>query len=117
MYQVQQLTDDFKQRFTVTLLDGNVITFQLEYKPLQRGWFITLLNYGDFNLYNTRLVTSPNMLNQFRNVIPFGLKCEVQQNDEPTLQQDLLSERVKLYVLTPAEVAAFGDFLSGQASA
>lgn len=83
------------------------------YRPIQQGWFINELVYGDFILRGIRIVNSPNMLNQWRNKLPFGLACFTQGNREPSLQQDFSSEAAKLYVLTQAEVQEFSEYLTG----
>lgn len=116
MLRINELTDEFKQKHTLVLPDGTSFTMIIEYKPLQTGWFITSLTYGEFQIYNLRVVTSPNMLHQYRNQIPFGLACFVQEDQEPMLQQDFSSSRAKAYVLTEEEVDLYEDFLSGQAA-
>lgn len=113
MQQITQLTDDAKQKATVILDDGSSITINIEYKPLQLGWFITELSYKTFDLQGFRIVTSPNLLRQFKNLIPFGLACFVQQNDEATQQQDFLSGRATLFVLSAQEVVDYEAILSG----
>lgn len=113
MLRINRVTNAALQQQTLTLDDGTSFSFTLYYRPLQRGWFITNLTYGDFILAEMRVVNSPNMLNQWRNKLPFGLSCLTAGNREPTLQEDFQSEAAKLYVLTHAEVDEFAEYLTG----
>jgi hypothetical protein len=114
---IQQFSAEPKQLITMILSDGSRFSIDVEYKPLQYGWFIVSLVYGDFSVSNLRIVTSPNMLYQFRNLIPFGLACFTEQNQEPTFTQDFASGRSKLYVLSAAELVVYEDILNGQVTA
>jgi hypothetical protein len=114
MYQILQITEDALQDFNLVLLDGSTIQLEIYYRPMQYGWFINSLVYASasFTLQGVRITNSPNMLNQFRNVIPFGLACYTQNNREPTQQQDFSSGASQLYILTAAEAAQYAELLS-----
>lgn len=112
MLRIQRITNAALQAQTLVLDDGTSFSITLYYRPLQRGWFINELKYGDFVLNGVRVVNSPNMLNQWRNKLPFGLACFTEGNREPTLQQDFVTEAAKMYVLTAAEVAEFAEYLT-----
>jgi hypothetical protein len=113
MYNVQQITTNAKQIQTLKLPDGTAITISLEYKAMQYGWFLTSLVYGNFEVKNLRIVTSPDLLYQWKNKIPFGLACTSTGNFEPVAQEDFSSGRCKMYILTSSEVAAYEDYLNG----
>ena len=83
---------------------------------MQYGWFITSLVYGSFTLNGIRISNSPNILNQFRNQIPFGLACYSTNNREPMLQYDFSSGASILYILDQAETQEYADILSGTAT-
>lgn len=114
MYQVQNVTDDARQKHNLALPDGNVIQLQFHYAPMQFGWFIDSIIYGGgaFTLNGLRICNSPNLLHQFRNQIPFGLGVTTIGGREPTQQQDFSSQAARLFILTPEEVEAFYDYLS-----
>lgn len=112
MLLVQHVTNDALQQQTLVLDDGTSFSIQMYYRPIQQGWFINSLVYGAFTLNGMRIVNSPNMLNQWRNKLPFGLACFTDGNREPTLQQDFSSTAAKLYVLTQAEVIEFAAYLT-----
>lgn len=121
MYTITSVNNSAKQTQKLILPNGKEADFYIEYKPMQLGWFLTF-TYNEsatesFTVSNIRIVTSPNMLHQFKNLIPFGLACVVAGNQEPLLKDDFSSGRAKLYILDDAEVQAFEDFLSGKVTA
>lgn len=115
MLKIGGITDDPKQKHTILLPDGKKVVINLAFKPQQTGWFVKI-TYLDFVVYNLRVVTSPNMLHQFKNIIPFGLGCFVDGDQEPLFMNDFLSGRARLYILTQAETNQFEDVLNGQAT-
>lgn len=116
MLLIQPLTQAPKQQLTIVLPNGNTATMTIYFVPIQQGWFITNLTYGDFVLNGIRIVVSPNILNQFRNLIPFGIACFSDGNREPSLIQDFQSGACKLYLLTPEEVNNYASLLTLGAS-
>ena len=101
------------QTQTLILDDGTPFTMTLYFRPNQQGWFINSLTYLDFALRGLRVCSSPNMLYQWSNRLPFGLACITTLGREPSLQQDFLTGNFKLYVLTQAEVTEYVEFLRG----
>jgi hypothetical protein len=116
MLLISGITDEPRQEHRLLLADGTFIDLSVGYSSQQYGWFIENLIYGSFTLNGVRIVNSPNFLRQFKNQIPFGMACYVEQDQEPMLQQDFLSGRAKLYILPASEVAVYEDILSGQAA-
>lgn len=112
MFVVQQITSDPLQQQNLILPDGSQLSITIYFVPLQLGWFITNLTYGSFVLNGLRITNSPNMLNQFRNQIPFGLGCFSTQNREPTQQQDFSSGASTLFVLSQAECTQYAELLA-----
>ncbi len=100
------------QRQNLALQDGTIVSLEIYFRPQQLGWFINELVYGDFILRGVRITNSPNMLNQFRNQVPFGLGCFSAANREPSQAQDFSSGASKLYILTETEVDAYTEFLT-----
>lgn len=113
---IGNITSDPLQSQTLVLENGNSFTVTIYYVPMQYGWFITSLTYGNFTLQGLRITVSPNILYQFKNQIPFGIACIPNNsniNREPTQQQDFESGAFSLYVLTAAEVAEYTALLEG----
>lgn len=112
MLTIQGITDDPVQKMRLVLPDGSALSMSIKFVPLQLGWFITNLTYGTFVLNGFRIVTSPNMLFQYMNQIPFGLACYSTKNLEPTQQQDFASQFSILYLLTADECEQYAELLS-----
>jgi len=110
MYLIDGLSDKPKQTQTIILPNGERATLYLEYKALQLGWFMSL-TYGDFVWTNVRIVNSPNIIRQAKNIVPFGVSCRVEDDQEPTLKTDFSTGRAKLYLLDEAEMEEFEEYL------
>jgi hypothetical protein len=117
MNPLTQVTSDNLQKQSIILDDGTLFDLTLQFVPMQFGWFIQSLVYGEFTLQGFRVSTSPNMLRQYKNKLPFGLACFTKDNGEPTQQQDFSSGYATLYLLSAAEVALYEEILSGQVRA
>lgn len=115
MFLIQQITNAPRQKQTLILPDGTSLNMEIYFIPMQFGWFITSLVYGNFTIQGLRITVSPNMLYQFRNQIPFGLACyaNLAAKREPTQQQDFSSGAFSLYILNQTEVDQYAEVLSG----
>lgn len=111
MFLIQQVTSDPLQQQNLVLPDGSSVLLQIYFRPMQYGWFVNEISWDTFTLKGLRITNSPNMLNQFRNQIPFGLACYSAANREPSQQDDFISGASKLYLLDEDEVAAYAAFL------
>lgn len=109
---IETLTGDPLQNQTFVLTDGSELKIEFYYRPRQYGWFMNSLIYGDFTLNGVRIVNSPNILYQYKNIIPIGLACISTQKREPTLQGDFVSKASILYILDSTEVQEYSEFLS-----
>lgn len=107
---IQQITSDPLQTQTVALPDGSQFSFTLYFVPMQYGWFFTTFNYGDFTINGLRITNSLNLLNSFRNQLPFGIACISASDREPSQQADFGSAASNLYVLSSAEVNQIAEF-------
>lgn len=113
MFTIQNITSDAKQTQNVVLPDGTIMGLSLYYSAQQQCWTITELTYGTFTLQGLQITNQPNMLRQWKNLLPFGLACFSTQNREPTQQQDFVSQEAQLFVLTSAEVQEYEQYLQG----
>ncbi len=114
MFKVNQITQDPLQSQSVILPDGTTIEMNLYFIQQQQGWFFNSLSYGDFLINGMRICNSPNMMQQYRNLIPFGIACYSTNDREPSLIGDFSSGSSVLYILTATEVASYTAFLNGQ---
>lgn len=104
MKKISVITSDAAQRYQILLDDQTVIDFSLRYVDNLRGWFYSI-TYGDFSLSNQRVITGPNMLRKYRDIIPFGLCCITTDGHEPVLITDFSSGRAAFYVLNSSDVS------------
>lgn len=119
MYLIQNITSNPTQTQVLILPNGNTLGLTISYAPQQYAWFILSLTYmpANFTLQGMQITTNPNMLQQWRNSLPFGLGCFVAGNREPTQQQDFQSGAANLYILSQAEVIQYTTFLSAGVTA
>lgn len=103
MFEITQLGNESKQEIEMLLDDNTKVTFYFEYKPNQQGWFFGF-KYGDINYQNIRLTTSYNILRAYRNYLPFGLRCDTFDDEEPMDLDDFVTEYAKVYLLNRADV-------------
>lgn len=103
MYRFTSLNAEPKQQVVMYLSDNTRIVFNFEYKPNQLGWFFGF-EYGQYNYQNMRLTTNYNILSEYSSYLPFGLRCETPDNEEPYDLEDFQRGYATLYLLTKADV-------------
>lgn len=103
MKQITDIDSDPRQRFQTQIDGGTLATFEFWFSDVNIGWYFTV-SYEDFASSNLRLVTSPNCLNTYRNLIPFGLACVTDDGYEPWFLDDFVNGRVRVYILNQDEV-------------
>lgn len=113
MFLIQNISDYPTQSKTLNLPDGSLINITISFVPMQKSWVFRKIEYGDFVVHNVKIVKSPNILRQFKNIIPFGIACDSLENRDPYFVQDFSSRAFSLYLLSREEVQAFEDVLSG----
>jgi hypothetical protein len=122
MLPIPGITAQPYQSFTVPLPDGTKLAVSMMYFDQNSGWYFQGLNWhnGQWQENGRRIVSHPNMLRQYRNILTFGLACGytkapafVNSMREPTNIQDFSSGTFSLYVVTASEVAQFETWLQG----
>lgn len=96
------------QTLNTQISNGDTVVITLDFKPSVQMWFVDI-EYNDFFVNGLRVCSSPNLLQQFDKIIPFGLNVNVVDNTEPFLINDFAIGRVLLGVLTPEEVEQIND--------
>jgi len=101
------ISNDAKQKHTILLSsDSSPIVIRLVYKPTQLGWFMDVeYDTRNFAVYGLRVTTNLNILNQWRNLLPFGIVCYCDKTQEPLSIEDFLVERAYLAILSQEEVS------------
>jgi len=113
MFLIEQISSEPLQTTTLILPNSEQISMTIYFVPMQYGWFITNLVYGDFVLNSLRITNNPNMLYQWKNIIPFGLACFSKSDREPSFAEDFSSGASKLYLLSTDEVVELSEMLGG----
>ena len=100
------ISNDAKQKHTALLeADNTPIVIRLVYKPTQMGWFMDVeYETKNFSVYGLRVTTNTNILNQWRNVLPFGIVCYCEDFQEPLSVEDFLVGRAHIAILSAEEV-------------
>lgn len=105
---INEITSEPNQNHRFALEDGTDVNITFNYRVNQSGWFYSFTHEGrTFN--NRRIVTSPNMIRQFKDILPFGFACTVEGGGEPIFQDDFELERAKFYLLDQSDVQSVED--------
>ena len=108
---IENISNEARQKHTILLAeDSSRIVLELTYKPDVIGWFLDVTyEDSDFIVRGLRVVTSTNLLNQWRNKLPFGIMCQCKDSQDPLLLEDFLVKRATLSILSKDEVAQIVD--------
>lgn len=100
------ISNDAKQKHTILLeKDNTPVVVKLVFKPTQLGWFLDVeYETKDFAVYGMRVTTNTNILNQWRNILPFGIVCYCEDYQEPLSVEDFMVGRAHLAILNEDEV-------------
>lgn len=102
---VTGITSQPKQQLSLVLEDGTTVTALLEYRPQQIGWFADF-TWGNWVTRGIRLTSSPNLLRQYCQVIPFGLAIIAANNVDPLNVSDFADGTATVFLLNAADVLA-----------
>lgn len=103
MYRITNLGNEARQEIEMVLDDTSRLVLNFEYKPNQLGWFFDF-TYNDKKYSNIRLTTSYNILRAYRNWLPFGLRCDTADGEEPMDLDDFINGYAVVYLLTKSEL-------------
>jgi hypothetical protein len=108
---ISGLTSNTPQQQPIVLPDGTTLTMTLTFRPqqgtIQGGWFVDYAWDGQSPPWQNNgmhLVTSPNVLRQYKNQLPFGLTVSTTDNQDPQAQTDFISGYCTLVLLDAADV-------------
>lgn len=100
---VTGITSQPKQQMTLQIADGTQASFYLEYREQQTGWFWDL-TWGAHTINGNRLTTFPNILRQWKNILPFGLSVVAPSGVDPLNPTDFIDGTIFLLQLTASDV-------------
>ena len=111
---INNLTNYADQVTVVQLSDGSSASIEFIFNGTTEAWTANI-TYGNTTINSLGLCCYPNILRQWRNIIPFGLAIVTTDQTNPFDINDFASGRVLVYVLTQAEVAEIEATVFGAA--
>ena len=103
MQLLNNLTDAADQQMTITLSDGSTAQLEFIYRPGVQRWFLNVI-HPFLTLNGFGITQGPNILRQWRNIIPFGICVQSVDLIDPIQSTDFKTGRVSVYILSAAEV-------------
>ena len=103
MQKLTGLTEDSKQNLLFYLENDEVSEIDLEFRDNVRGWFYGI-KYNNFVIKNRKLVNSPNIIRQYKNILPFGISAISNDKLDPLFLSDFVNERIQIFILEKNEV-------------
>lgn len=117
MNQIDNLTDAADQVVNLQMPDGSVGTLELLYMGSTQRWVFNFTHsqFPNGALNGQMLCVHPNILRNFKNLLPFGMTCLSTDGTDPVGIEDFVNGRCSLYILDEAEVqqvehTVFGAF-------
>lgn len=101
---IDNLTAFSDQVTNLILDDRSVAVVRFKFDGNTERWRIDV-SYGTREMTGIGLCCHPNILRQWRNVIPFGLACVTSDQTDPVRSVDFATGRVKMYLLNQSDVA------------
>lgn len=92
------------QTVRASLDTGERVKLTFSFRPAVGMWFLDI-EYRSRRWRGLRMNNNLNLLRQWKNVIPFGIAIFAPEFTEPLLINDLSTRRVRIGILTKAEVA------------
>ncbi len=113
MQEILGITDEPRQNLTFVLEDNSLLSITLEYRSNIRGWFYSLSS-PDFTLNNKKLVSAPNILHKYSNVLKYGIAVYSTEGIDPAFVEDFIEQKIRIYVLNESDVENTREFYYGE---
>lgn len=104
MQRLNNLTNDADQLVTFQLPDGSLAQMEFIYRSGTQRWALNL-NHPLLTLNGYNLVVSPNILRQWKNLVPFGIAILSTTGLDPMNPNDLVDGTILVEMLDASEVA------------
>lgn len=107
MVLIDNLSDAADQQTALQLSDGSTAILELIYRGSTKRWTYSFTHSAFPNGADNgqMLCVHPNILRNFKHLIPFGLSVVSTDGGDPVSIEDFASGRIKLYLLDAADVA------------
>lgn len=112
MYPIQNITQDPRQNFIINIPGSDPAILDLEYLSTQQGWFLTI-THKTFQASKIRLCVCPNVLRQWKYILPFGFACLSNNKQDPMTIDAFTSGQSQLLFLESADVQDFEETFYG----
>ena len=103
MTQIDNLTSFADQDTILFLADGSSVPLNLTFHAASERW-VASISYGAININGIGVCAHPNLLRQWKNVLPFGISCVTADMTDPFDINDFSTGRVLLYLLNSEDV-------------
>lgn len=100
---VDNLTNFALQQTVLILEDGTTATLTITYNAATERWVMDL-SYNNTTINGLGLCTYPNIIRQWKNVLPFGIAIVTADQTDPFDINDFADGRAKMYLLNAADV-------------
>lgn len=106
MFAINQLSDAAFQTTKLQMPDGSTGTLNLYYRASTPRWYFDFLHPAlpAGGPQGNGLVTAPNLLRPWQNVVPFGFACATLDGQDPVDSQDFVDGYATLFVLNALDV-------------
>lgn len=96
---IDNINNNTNQEIEFILSDKSIIYITLHYKDNLQQWFIDIkYNEKNFELYNLLLTCNKNVLSQYSNILPFGIKVISKENLQPYFKDCFINGNCQLVV-------------------
>ena len=103
MTKIDNLTNFAYQQTVLILEDSTSAIVTITFNGATERWTASI-EYGSHTFNGIGLCTHPNILRQWKNILPFGLSIVTADQTDPFDINDFSDGRVSLYLLNEADV-------------
>lgn len=109
---ISNLTNFADQTTQLQLTDGTIATMELIYQGAAQRW-IANISYGTFVSDGIGLCCYPNILRQWKQILPFGIACVTADQTDPFDINDFSTGRVSMYLLNSTDIKTIESVVFG----
>lgn len=97
IYLLDSIGNGPNQTLTLIIPGQPNATLTLNFVDQQKGWFFSLV-WKEFGCFNQRITSGQNILNPYRNILPFAIFCSTTVPVDP-VTQDAFQNYASLYLM------------------
>lgn len=118
MVLIDNLNDAADQLTALQMSDGSVGTLELLYQATISRWIFNFVHptFPNGALNGQMLCVHPNILRQWKKIIPFGLAVVSSTGNDPVNVTDFADGSIRLYLLEAADVVTVEQSFFGIAA-